>query len=74
MSREGTFAIYCLERYRHAKSLTGRDAAALFAKHRVIEYVRKFFESLHVISEQLIVEDIDAYIARQTFEAKIVSE
>jgi len=65
MSREGTFAIYCLERYRHAKSMSGRDCSALFAKYGVLDYVRKFFESLHVISEQLILEDIDAFIARQ---------
>jgi len=65
MSREGTFAIYCLERYRHAKSLSGREASALFAKYHVLDYIRRFFESLHVVSEQLILADIDAYIARQ---------
>lgn len=65
MSREGTFAIYCLERYRHAKSLSGREAAQVFARYGVLPYVRKFFESLHVISEKLILEDIDAFIARQ---------
>jgi len=64
MSREGTFAIYCLERYRHAKSLSGRDASRIFSRYGVIAYVRKFFESLHVVSEQLIIEDIDAYISR----------
>lgn len=63
MSREAKFMIYCLERYRYAKSLSGREAAQLFAKFGVMDYVMRFFESLHVVSERHILADIDEYIA-----------
>ena len=66
MSPEGKFMIYCLERYRLAKSLSGREAAALFAECQVMDYVMRFFESLHVISEKLILKDIEEYIAQRS--------
>lgn len=68
MSREAKFMVYCLERYRYANSLSGREAAALFSRCHVMDYVMRFFESLHVLSEQLILKDIDDYIASQVKE------
>lgn len=65
MSRESTFMIYCLERYRFAKSMSGKAVAELFAAKRVFDYLARFFESLHVIGESLIVKEIDDYILRQ---------
>ena len=49
MSRESTFMIYCLERYRFAKSMSGKAVAELFAAKNVFDYRSRFFESLHVI-------------------------
>ena len=65
MSRESTFMIYCLERYRFAKSMSGKAVAELFAANNVFDYLSRFFESLHVIGENLIVKEIDDYILRQ---------
>ena len=65
MSRESTFMIYCLERYRFAKSMSGKAVAELFAAKNVFDYLSHFFESLHVIGENLIVKEIDDYILRQ---------
>ena len=65
MSRESTFMIYCLERYRFAKSMSGKAVAELFAAKKVFDYLARFFESLHVIGENLIVKEIDDYILRQ---------
>ncbi|WP_407441770.1 DUF3791 domain-containing protein [Fibrobacter sp.] len=65
MSKESTFIIYCLERYRFAKSMSGRAVAELFAAKKVFDYLSGFFESLHVIGEKLIIQEIDDYILRQ---------
>ena len=65
MSKESTFIIYCLERYRFAKSMSGKAVAELFVAKQVFDYLSRFFESLHVIGEKLIIQEIDDYILRQ---------
>ena len=39
MSKESTFIIYCLERYRFAKSMSGRAVVELFAAKEVFDYL-----------------------------------
>ncbi len=63
MSEEGKFLIYCMERYRYAKKLSGAEVADLFEKYQVSSYILKFFPSLHTMGEEYIIEDIDEYIA-----------
>ncbi len=66
MSREGNFLIYCLEQYKAAKGLTGRQAAEIFKTLRVSDYVVSCYEALHTTGAAYIIEDIDLYIkARQ---------
>ena len=62
MSREGNFLIYCVEQYKSAKELTGRQVSELFSKYKVWEYVYTCFEALHTTGTNYIVEDIDLYI------------
>lgn len=67
MSKEGKFLVYCVEQYKSAKNLTGRQVSELFTKYRVWEYVYSCYEALHTTGENYIVEDIDLYIeARQS--------
>jgi len=66
MSKEGNFLIYCMEQYKSAKKLTGKQIAELFSKYRVSDYIVSCFEALHTTGSNYIVEDIDLYIeARQ---------
>ena len=66
MSREGEFLVYCIEIYKSAKSLSGKDVMGIFTKYRVNDSIRRYFESLHTTGEKYIVDDIDLYIkARQ---------
>ena len=66
MSKEGNFLIYCMEQYKSAKKLTGKQIAELFSKYRVSDYIVSCFEALHTTGTNYIVEDIDLYIeARQ---------
>ena len=62
MSKEGKFLIFCIEQYKSAKNLTGKQVIELFRKYRVSEYVMSCFEALHTTGANYIVEDIDLYI------------
>ena len=62
MSREGKFLVYCLEMYRAAKSLTGKQAIDLFKQYGISDYVISCYEALHTTGTSYIVEDIDLFI------------
>ena len=62
MSKEGNFLIFCIEQYKSAKKLMGRQVVNLFSKYRVSEYIISCFEALHTAGANYIVEDIDLYI------------
>ncbi len=66
MSKESNFLIYCMERYRHSKGLSGAAVAKLFEKYGVYGYITKYFEALHTMSERSIEQDIDDYISSVT--------
>lgn len=63
MSKELTFLIYCIEIYKNAKALSGKQVMFLFSKYHVLEYIISYFEALHTTGERYIVNDIDLYIA-----------
>lgn len=63
MGREAAFLIYCIERYRYFKDLSGSEVAELFTKSGADRYILKYFEALHTMGDRAITEDIDAYIA-----------
>ncbi len=65
MDKEGKFIIYCIERYRQIKGLTGVEVVALFNQYGIMEFVRQFFELLHINGDEYIVTEIDNYIAEQ---------
>ena len=66
MSKEGNFLIFCIEQYKNAKNLNGKQVMNLFRKYRVSEYIVSCFEALHTTGTNCIIEDIDLYIeARQ---------
>lgn len=63
MSKEGTFLIFCIEQYKVAKRLTGKQVMELFRRYMISEYIVSCFEALHTTGTNYIVEDIDLYIA-----------
>lgn len=63
MSKEGNFLVFCIEKYRTAKNLTGKEVMKLFRQYSVCEYIVSCFEALHTTGTDYIIEDIDLYIA-----------
>lgn len=62
MSRQGDFMIYCIEQYKSAKKLTGKQVSELFSRYSVWDYIYSCFEALHTTGKNYIIEDIDQYI------------
>ena len=66
MSKQGEFLIYCLEMYKSAKNMTGKQTVELFKRYGVTDYVTSCYEALHTTGTKYIVEDIDLFVeARQ---------
>lgn len=42
MSKESNFLIYCMERYRHFKGLSGADVAKTFEEYGIYGYITKY--------------------------------
>ena len=47
MSKEGKFLAYCIEKYKFAKKLTGKQVAELFSNYDVWNYLYSCYEALH---------------------------
>lgn len=62
MSKQGDFLIYCVEQYKAAKKLSGKQVSELFQKYDVWEYIYSCFEALHTTGENYIITDIDSFI------------
>ncbi|MDR0424600.1 MAG: DUF3791 domain-containing protein [Clostridiales Family XIII bacterium] len=66
MSKEGKFLVFCIEMYKAAKHLTGKEVIGLFKQYGIIDYVLSCYEALHTTGTNYIIEDIDLFIeARQ---------
>jgi hypothetical protein len=66
MSAEGKFLIFCIEMYKAAKNLTGKETINLFMQYNISDYVLSCYEALHTTGTNYIVEDIDLFLeARQ---------
>lgn len=62
MSDRGDFLIYCVEMYKDAKKLNGKQVAELFSSYDIWDYIYSCFEALHTTGAEYIVDDIDEFI------------
>jgi len=62
MSKEAQFMIYCLERYRYTKQLSGKEVITLFKKYGIMSFLIEYFPVLHLSGDRHIINEIDAYI------------
>lgn len=62
MSKELTFMIYCIEEYRARKEITGKEVIVLFNSFNIFQYLKDYYECLHTMGIEYIIQDIDFYI------------
>ena len=63
MRQESKFLIYCMERYRYFKGLSGAAVAKTFDEYDIYSYITKYYKSLSTMGDRCIVQDIDDYIS-----------
>ena len=56
------FLAYCIEEYKAAKGITGKEAISLFKKYDIISYIVSCYGALHTMGGLAITEDIDSLI------------
>ena len=67
MSAEGKFLVYCLEIYKAAKNMSGKQVIEIFKRYSVTDYILSCHEALHTTGANYIIEDIDLFLeARQS--------
>ena len=60
------FKAYCIERYKYANNMSGREVFYLFMQYGVMDYISSFYDVLHTFGDRYIVTDIKEFIeARQ---------
>ena len=57
------FKAFCIERYKHAHNLDGREVLRLFKQYGVMEYIGLFYDVLHTFGDRQIVTDIQEFIS-----------
>ena len=62
MGGNAEFIAYCIEEYKAAKGLTGKEVILLFKKYDVIDYIVTCYGALHTMGGAAIVEDIDSLV------------
>jgi hypothetical protein len=43
------FIAYCIEEYKDAEKMTGKDAIDLFKRYGIIDYIKSCYDALHVM-------------------------
>jgi hypothetical protein len=59
------FVVFCLEAYKRHENLSGSEAADLFTRYGVPEYLQSGYEVLHTLGELALIADIRDYIQRR---------
>lgn len=66
LSDAGRFLIYCIERYRFVKGLSGKETIDLFEKYDVVSYLMEYHNAFHSTGDACLAADIDEYIAARS--------
>lgn len=64
------FEVFCVEIYRAAKKLSGREVVDFFDLYNVFDFIEQCGDTLHCQGESTIIADIDEYIRHQLQEVK----
>jgi hypothetical protein len=62
MDNRTKFLVYCIEIYKSAKKLNGRQIIDLFDRYGIQEYILKCYDALHTTGPEYIIEDISGLL------------
>ena len=69
MSDNTEFIAYCLEEYKAANNMTGKEVITLFKKNNIFDYIRTCYGALHTMGGLAIAEDINSLIVAEREES-----
>ena len=64
------FLSFCIEQYKAAKGMTGKEAMQELDRYGVLEYLSEFYDVLHTQGRQWILADIGDFISHHKQEEK----
>nr|WP_312579418.1 DUF3791 domain-containing protein [Sedimentibacter sp.] len=56
------FLVYCIENYKNANGLKGKETIDLFNRYRVLDYINASYEAMHTTGKEYIIDDLNIYI------------
>jgi len=56
------FLVYCIEIYKSAYKLSGKEAVQIFSQYGILDYIVKCYGALHTTGPDYIIEDITGLI------------
>ena len=62
---ETKFLVYCIEIYKTARKMSGKETVRLFAQYGILDYITKCYDALHTTGSRYIIEDISSLIAER---------
>lgn len=65
MNKTIDFTIFCLESFKNAHHLTGKNALQIFNEYDIFNYIESFYDVLHSSGQAFIIEDIDQFIKQR---------
>jgi len=63
MDNKTKFLVYCVEIYKTAKKINGKQVMKLFNQYGVNEYIINCYDALHTTGPEYIIEDISGFLA-----------
>ena len=62
MNNVTKFLVYCVEIYKTAHKLNGKQVMWLFNRYKILEYIVSCYDALHTTGQEYIIEDIAGLI------------
>lgn len=56
------FLSFCIEQYKNAKGISGRQAMEILSDAGVLDYLERNYEVLHTQGHQWLLEEMDEYM------------
>ena len=66
MESSTKFLVYCIEIYKTAKKLNGRQVIQLFNKYEISKYIIEYYGALHTTGSEYIIDDISSLIKERS--------
>lgn len=62
LSKEMSFAIFCMENYKVHQNLKGKEVLNLFEEYNVFSYLIDCYDTLSTVGDRYLMADIDEYL------------